>query len=337
MGFDNRALQLFASDKRPFGCYVYGVAYQEAFLRPAGFISSPINKCTRLMVSMEPGDLIDNDCDGRVDEEVANERDDDHDAHVDEDLMFLTEAELTKLLLEEERREKELGIVHGGWGEWSMWQCTANCPSPIKIRTRLCDSPTPNNGGRQCAGDASESQDSDCYRKQICPEACGFNEFGFNCEGNCTYKCGDDCYERINGDCPTPSHGGDFCLGLDTDYRAYTCFSKITCQEDCPPFRWELNCTASCENCIDDCNKFTGSCSRCKKGFKLPLSACLTICSPNEYGENCEGNCLTKCGENCYDGVEGICSVHGGWTDWENWQCTSSCKVSDEIRKSCKF
>ncbi|KAK6959983.1 platelet endothelial aggregation receptor 1, partial [Biomphalaria glabrata] len=412
MGFDNRALQLFASDKRPFGCYVYGVAYQEAFLRPAGFISSPINKCTRLMVSMEPGDLIDNDCDGRVDEEVANERDDDHDAHVDEDLMFLTEAELTKLLLEEERREKELGIVHGGWGEWSMWQCTANCPSPIKIRTRLCDSPTPNNGGRQCAGDASESQDSDCYRKQICPEdcddyrwdidcvgtctmctspcdkrtgvcdsckqgfkssstgcnvPCGFNEFGFNCEGNCTYKCGDDCYERINGDCPihgvwaqwtewgctenckdtrqirnrkcdnpAPSHGGDFCLGLDTDYRAYTCFSKITCQEDCPPFRWELNCSASCENCIDDCNKFTGSCSRCKKGFKLPLSACLIICSPNEYGENCEGNCLTKCGENCYDGVEGICSVHGGWTDWENWQCTSTCKVSEEIRKrSC--
>lgn len=37
---------------------------------------------------MRPGDKIDNDCDGRVDEEAANGVDDDMDMRVDEDLAI---------------------------------------------------------------------------------------------------------------------------------------------------------------------------------------------------------------------------------------------------------
>lgn len=60
--------------------------------------------------------------------------------------------------------EEEHCPVDGGWGEWTAWpSCTsviAYC-SPDKVpvkRKRLCDNPTPRNGGNNCTGDAEESK-----------------------------------------------------------------------------------------------------------------------------------------------------------------------------------
>ena len=50
-------------------------------------------------------------------------------------------------------------IVHGQWSEWSDWEgCSSTCGQGTQLRHRLCASPEPANGGRDCAGLPVESQ-----------------------------------------------------------------------------------------------------------------------------------------------------------------------------------
>ena len=44
-------------------------------------------------------------------------------------------------------------IVDGGWSEWSQWStCEKPCGGSVVNRTRLCNNPTPSNGGALCNG-----------------------------------------------------------------------------------------------------------------------------------------------------------------------------------------
>ena len=47
----------------------------------------------------EPGDGKDNDCDGRVDEEIRNGKDDDDDGFIDEDIQTVANSQHNKLLI----------------------------------------------------------------------------------------------------------------------------------------------------------------------------------------------------------------------------------------------
>ncbi|XP_073244375.1 uncharacterized protein [Porites lutea] len=59
--------------------------------------------------------------------------------------------------------------VDGGWGRWSDWtDCNRTCGIGMKSRTRKCDSPKPQNGGREC--DKNEGVDIKLCRKRKCPE-----------------------------------------------------------------------------------------------------------------------------------------------------------------------
>ena len=53
---------------------------------------------------------------------------------------------------------------YGAWGDWS--QCTATCGGGQHTRTRKCDSPAPAHGGKECVGDAEETEECN---KQACP------------------------------------------------------------------------------------------------------------------------------------------------------------------------
>ncbi|XP_055873689.1 uncharacterized protein LOC129924052 isoform X1 [Biomphalaria glabrata] len=78
----------------------------------------------------------------------------------------------------------------------------------------------------------------------------------------------------------------------------------------CPPYTWGTNCDQSCINCSDHCDQDLGICKHCKPGHKYPFSSCTQECDTYEFGRDCEGRCLRKCGTDCLERKQGICPVN---------------------------
>ncbi|KAH9495590.1 hypothetical protein Btru_014706 [Bulinus truncatus] len=174
-----------------------------------------------------------------------------------------------------------------------------------------------------------------------CHEECDRFSFGKYCKGNCKSKCDqDDCVDRKSGECPvhgkfgpwtpwyctrncmdprmtrerfcnrpTPNTGGLLCTGPTQEWRDGSCYQPVDrlCPSDCPKFFWGVDCEQSCANCLDECDKFYGNCSRCKRGFKYPDRSCSKGCDRNEFGYDCKGSCAAKCGADCKERVHGYC------------------------------
>ncbi|XP_048731015.2 uncharacterized protein LOC125648132 [Ostrea edulis] len=59
--------------------------------------------------------------------------------------------------------------VHGGWGEWGSWNtCSVTCDTGTKNRSRVCNNPTPANGGNACANSADECIECNTQNCQFC-------------------------------------------------------------------------------------------------------------------------------------------------------------------------
>lgn len=64
----------------------------------------------------------------------------------------------------------EIALVDGGWNEWSNWTtCSVTCGVGISTRVRVCNNPAPDNGGAECPGDGTETEECE---DESCPE-CG--------------------------------------------------------------------------------------------------------------------------------------------------------------------
>ena len=51
-----------------------------------------------------------------------------------------------------------LSIADGEWTPWSEWTaCSASCGPGTRFRTRECDDPPPQYGGRDCVGESNET------------------------------------------------------------------------------------------------------------------------------------------------------------------------------------
>uniref|UniRef100_A0A2I3S3Q5 Thrombospondin-2 n=1 Tax=Pan troglodytes TaxID=9598 RepID=A0A2I3S3Q5_PANTR len=58
-------------------------------------------------------------------------------------------------------------VIDGRWSPWSPWSaCTVTCAGGIRERTRVCNSPEPQYGGKACVGDVQERQ---MCNKRSCP------------------------------------------------------------------------------------------------------------------------------------------------------------------------
>ncbi|XP_059171736.1 uncharacterized protein LOC131952859 isoform X2 [Physella acuta] len=211
-----------------FGCYIYGLARYYSYMNPAGFITSKINvQCIPSFDKKDPGDLIDNDCDQRVDEEIEDGIDNDNDNRIDEDLA-------------------EPPRTNGAWSAWTEWTCTVICHVYRDQRTRLCNNPAPANNGRDCEGNTVEYRESDCGRNFICPTDCPVGRWDLNCTKSCEH-CEDDC-NKFLGNCTSCAPG--------------FMFPERSCNEVCPPFKYGKNCEGNCmEKCEAEClDKVNGNC-----------------------------------------------------------------------------
>ncbi|KAK0055766.1 hemicentin-1, partial [Biomphalaria pfeifferi] len=273
-----------------FGCYIYGVSSEFGYMSPAGAIISSIynKKCESTITIAVIDDLIDNDCDGTVDEELEDGLDNDNDSLVDEDLGVTIDNKVIEYQLWQELSTKNFTNCRAHrWG----YKCK-----------RRCDN---------CLDDCSKEKGS-CHVCKAgfkdgstgCNQKCGPNEYGEGCSRKCDIKCdGDDCYERVFGEC-----------------------------KKCRPNHWGLHCLQTCPNCKDDCDKSYGTCSECNGGFKHPQYGCNTPCQTNEYGENCARNCTAKCRHDCFERIYGMCSENDQ-APWSRWQCSRSCSDSNQYRK----
>ncbi|XP_069091078.1 thrombospondin-2 isoform X1 [Pleurodeles waltl] len=100
--------------------------------------------------------------------------------------------------------------VNGKWGPWSPWSsCTVTCGGGLRERSRLCNSPRPQYGGKKCAGDNKENE---MCNKQDCPiDGCLSNPCFPGAECNSFPDGSWSC-----GSCPVGYIGnGTFCEDLD--------------------------------------------------------------------------------------------------------------------------
>ncbi|CAL1543135.1 unnamed protein product, partial [Lymnaea stagnalis] len=122
-----------------FGCYLYGESPLQSYMHPAGY-----QDCMSTRENVKENDHIDNDCDGAVDEEFKNNKDEDKDNLIDEDIHYTNR-------------------IDGHWGTWDKWECESGS-SQIrrKFRRRYCDKPAPFDGGKECEGPARQDSDLCC-------------------------------------------------------------------------------------------------------------------------------------------------------------------------------
>ncbi|KAK3701098.1 hypothetical protein QZH41_015878, partial [Actinostola sp. cb2023] len=116
-----------------------------------------------------------------------------------------------------------LGPVDGKWGDWSKWSsCPRTCGIPsgtVITRTRQCNRPPAMNGGKPCAGNATEVVKS-CFSP--CPGAVDGGWTQWSQWTRCTEPryCLRGASSRTRT-CtnPPPKNGGDECGGLAAEKR----------------------------------------------------------------------------------------------------------------------
>ncbi|KAK0061949.1 platelet endothelial aggregation receptor 1 [Biomphalaria pfeifferi] len=393
-------IHTLTSSKSAFGCYFYGFTMDAGFMNPGGFIVSPINEMCQIDVTRtQLSDLIDNDCDGFVDEEILDGKDNDGDGLIDEDTNSF---KITK-----------------DYGPWSEWVCGRDCFEGKMYRIRECKMDSPN---VICKGESTQTRDAECYTVHMCPALCKDREWGLGCKfkcmncetdcdkftgacerclpgyldtnnscnrpcnvytygqdcsQDCKFKCeGDDCLERVFGTCPNqgatlrstinPAFRSDKgfgqwsewacsktctepkqarkrnciseepelqCYGKREEWKSFNCYVNELCPGVCPKGEWGVDCVNKCGHCLDDCDKFQGSCSACQPGFMGRETGCMKACGEGSYGQDCSGNCQQKCGSDCVDRVTGECAMYGVFGDWQEWGCSNDCNDSQLVRE----
>eukprot|EP00795_Rhopilema_esculentum_P012329 gene12329-2978_t len=208
----------------------------------------------------------------------------------------------SKLCLESRKDTKPCHIkpcrIDGGWSQWSLWSpCSRTCGISVKRRKRSCTNPVPQNGGAQCDGGFSQSQNRFCWGKDCVRNRTWTNWSVFSpCSASCGQGerirrrfCINDLREAVEG-----------CKGNNTDV---------------------VNCTAgSCP--IDGGWSSWSVWSRCHPIFckKVRTRNCSEP-KPSYGGKFCKGQFSDH--GNC-DPQE--CYIYSQWSAWGPWSdCNKSC------------
>ena len=196
--------------------------------------------------------------------------------------------------------------VDGGYSDFGDWsECSVECEGGTQTRTRTCTNPAPANGGTDCVGDATETQNCNT---NPCPVDGGWSDFG--AWSQCSAECGGGTQTRTRT-CtnPAPANGGADCEGSATETQ-YCNEHECAVNGDWSDFGDWSECSADCGG-----------------GTQTRTRTC-TNPTPANRGADCVGNATETQDCNKHE-----CPVDGGWSEFGDWsQCSADCGGGTQTR-----
>ncbi|XP_067022316.1 A disintegrin and metalloproteinase with thrombospondin motifs adt-1-like isoform X5 [Acropora muricata] len=199
--------------------------------------------------------------------------------------------------------------VDGRWSLWKPWgPCSLTCAGGVQRRTRTCNNPPPKYGGKNCEGNALQTQS--CNRAP-CPVDGNWAEW--RPWRPCSVTCGGGSQDRTRACAnPRPAFGGANCEGKSKEYRQ--------CNRNPCPVNGRWTTWRSWGSCSKTCGR--GLQSRTRSCFPPPLHGGKDCIGRNREVRTCNLR---------------PCPVHGNWSAWRPWSpCSQSCSGGTQTRyRSC--
>ncbi|PNI67325.1 HMCN1 isoform 2 [Pan troglodytes] len=189
--------------------------------------------------------------------------------------------------------------VDGSWSEWSLWEeCTRSCGRGNRTRTRTCNNPSVQHGGRPCEGNAVEII---MCNIRPCPVHGAWS--AWQPWGTCSESCGKGTQTRARlCNNPPPAFGGSYCDGAETQMQV--------CNERHCPIHGKWATWASWSACSVSCG---GGARQRTRDCSDPV--------PQYGGRKCEGSDVQS--DFCNSDP---CPTHGNWSPWSGWgTCSRTC------------
>uniref|UniRef100_A0A4W3I108 Thrombospondin 1 n=1 Tax=Callorhinchus milii TaxID=7868 RepID=A0A4W3I108_CALMI len=164
----------------------------------------------------------------------------------------------------------------GSWSYWSPWSsCSVTCGSGVITRIRLCNSPMPQMGGKDCTGEKRENEK--CEQKP-CPVDGNWGIW--SPWDSCTVTCGGGIQKRTRlCNSPAPKYGGKKCVGNTRETQPC---SKLKCPIDrclSNPCFANVKCTSFPDG--------TWKCGDCPSGYRGNGIKCEDINECKEVPDTC--------------------------------------------------
>lgn len=225
----------------------------------------------------------------------------------------------------------------------------------MKLRSRKCDNPAPENGGKNCRGSSKQSLECNTFP---CPVDGQWSQWGMY--GKCSVTCGGGFkYRSRKCDNPAPASGGKNCQGPS--------FQSVVCKTKACPVDGKWSSWSKYGGCSVTCGG--GSQYRSRKCNKpAPENGGKPCVGPSQQSRRCNsqrcktdanwsnwskyGPCSKKCGGgsqyrsrkcdnpiSAYSGRDCVgpnresrrcnthpCKVDGGWSSWGPYsKCSHTC------------
>ncbi|XP_062508274.1 SCO-spondin-like [Corticium candelabrum] len=200
--------------------------------------------------------------------------------------------------------------VNGNWGNWNAWSdCSESCKGGRRSRTRSCNNPAPNFGGKSCDDPSTAAEEEPC-NTQKCPVHGHWGTWGEWMPSCIQENCEDSIQKRRREcDSPVPAYNGRLCSGNGTDTRPC---GGLLCPVNGSWSEW---------------SNFTQCTKTCGGGQQTKFRRCDNP-RPWNNGRYCVGHDIEtiSCNKEC-------CAVDGGWSNWNSWTvCDLACRSYDGER-----